>query len=416
MQSIPRPSDAPRAQAQGHDSDRILILGAGLAVGWGVTSHDLALPGHLTRALSGLTGRGALLDLFADPEMTAANASQAVTALNLTRYDAVVVVLGVNEALHLTSPQRWRRSMTDLLASIRSSAPDSTPILVTGIQPIRSISVFDSPLGALADRHARALNLQTASICSAMERTSFVPLDLVPEAQAGRHRTPGEYAYWAALLARSLMPMLSAHHHPEERRRGEFGTRVSISELRTALQDLPPVDSERTEARIDLVLDLARRVFHADSAMISLVDGDGQRIVAARGGAQEDHRLLGLAEIAMRGRGAMLVQDIWDDPRVMSDPRFTDDAVAGRSIRFYAGFPIEQDSSEHRSGAPGSGERIGILSVIDRHPRRRTGDIDQALFAQLERLARRELSPLLPAVVDEATAPSDHRSTEVSTA
>ena len=59
LADVPRPLDDPRAHASGVDSDRILLFGGGAAVGWGVLSHNLALPGSLARALSDLTGRGA---------------------------------------------------------------------------------------------------------------------------------------------------------------------------------------------------------------------------------------------------------------------------------------------------------------------------------------------------------------------
>ena len=43
FEAIPRPADAPQAHSAGIDSDRVLLLGSGPAVGWGVFSHDLAL-------------------------------------------------------------------------------------------------------------------------------------------------------------------------------------------------------------------------------------------------------------------------------------------------------------------------------------------------------------------------------------
>ena len=51
--SLPvRPVDEPVSHAPGLDPDRVLLIGNGLAVGWGVLIHDLALPGFLSRALS----------------------------------------------------------------------------------------------------------------------------------------------------------------------------------------------------------------------------------------------------------------------------------------------------------------------------------------------------------------------------
>lgn len=70
FQGAPRPHDIPQAHSAGIDSDRILLVGCGPAVGWGVVSHDLALPGSLARELSGLTGRGVDVDVIESPRMS----------------------------------------------------------------------------------------------------------------------------------------------------------------------------------------------------------------------------------------------------------------------------------------------------------------------------------------------------------
>jgi hypothetical protein len=67
---IPRPTDATQTHSFGTDSDRILVFGSGPAVGWGVLSHDVALPGSLARALSARTGRGADVDVVPNPLTT----------------------------------------------------------------------------------------------------------------------------------------------------------------------------------------------------------------------------------------------------------------------------------------------------------------------------------------------------------
>ena len=72
--NIPMPTDAPQAHAAGVDSDRILIFDSGPAVGRGVMSHDLALPGAPARAVSARTGRGVDVDLVARTRMPAGTA------------------------------------------------------------------------------------------------------------------------------------------------------------------------------------------------------------------------------------------------------------------------------------------------------------------------------------------------------
>ena len=47
--TLPVPSGPPVAHTDGPDPDRVLLLGAGISMGYGMKSHDLALPGQLAR-------------------------------------------------------------------------------------------------------------------------------------------------------------------------------------------------------------------------------------------------------------------------------------------------------------------------------------------------------------------------------
>lgn len=207
--NVPRPTDAPHAQSPGADSDRILIFGSGPAVGWGVLSHDLALPGSLARALSGRSRRGAEVDVVFSPQTTARSAVHEISDLRLRRYDAIVVTLGGNDALTLTSVRAWRRDLGELLRLLEETSARSTRIFMLGIQPIRSVPAFDSPLGSVAERHATVLNQATADLCTTLPRTSFVPLT-VPGPSSDRFRTAADYRHWAGLVADAMVCPLSA--------------------------------------------------------------------------------------------------------------------------------------------------------------------------------------------------------------
>ena len=207
--NVPRPTDAPHAHSPGTDSDRILIFGSGPAVGWGVLSHDLALPGSLARALSARSRRGVDVDVVFSPQTTAHSAAPEISGLLLRRYDAIVVTLGGNDALTLTSVRAWRRDLARLLRLLEETSAPSTRIFMLGIQPVRSFPAFDSPLGSVADRHASILNEATAHLCTTLPRTSFVPLT-VPVASPDRFRTGADYRHWAGLVADAMVPPLQA--------------------------------------------------------------------------------------------------------------------------------------------------------------------------------------------------------------
>ena len=63
VEPLPRPTDATIAHASGNNPDRMLLLGSGPAMGYGVLSHDLALPGQLARQISAASGRGVTVDV-----------------------------------------------------------------------------------------------------------------------------------------------------------------------------------------------------------------------------------------------------------------------------------------------------------------------------------------------------------------
>lgn len=375
---VPRPMDAPRAHASGYDSDRILIFGAGPAVGWGVTTHDLALPGAVARALSARTGRGADVDLIAEPGMLLSEAPAAVQRLNLSRYDAAIVVLGVNDALALTPVVQWRADATAFFHALRLLSPADTKIVVAGIPPIRSISIFDSALGTVADRHAEALNRESADLCSSSPLVTFVPLGAPPRSRVDdeRHRSPQEYAGWANQLADALVPLLASQYHPHDRRlsRGRQGGAVETA--RQDAVDRFELRNDGSHARIMRILAVARQAFHVEVAAVTMIDGDSQTYLAQVGAdLKSSARDTSFCDIAIRGEGALMVRDASEDDRFSDNPMVS----AGPRIRFYAGFPVELPS----------GERIGTLCVVDSEPRP-YGEFDDVLLRELAMMVQKE--------------------------
>lgn len=375
---LPRPSDAPQAHAPGIDSDRVLILGCGPAVGWGVRSHQLALPGSLARELSVRTGRGVDIDLVASRTMTATDALARLGDIRLDRFDAVVVILGLNEALDLTSVTEWHNRLTALLDELERETSRSTTIFVLGIPPIRSIEIFRRPLVFIADCSAADLNTVSARRAAEAPRTTFVPFSPSATVEIDRHRTPADYRGWAVLLASAMADSLDSARlgvagqaeprlaNPADRERVR---QAAVDEL--TLLDTPP------EARFDQLVVLAQRLFDTESALISIIDHDRQWHKARVGvQATEVPRSKSLCAITIEGDGPLIIED------AQTDERFGDKSLAHGAppIRFYAGFPIESPS----------GERIGALCVFDGGPRA-LADVDQVLLRELALLVQREL-------------------------
>jgi lysophospholipase L1-like esterase len=210
VERLPRPLDAPEAHCPGGTSDRVLIFGGGPAVGWGVLSHDIALPGALSRALSRRTGRGTDVYALPVPQLKVGATSAELEKIDLHDYDAVVVTLGVNDAGALTPLPSWRRGLTRSLRTIWQRSSPGTRIFVAGVHPIRSIPVYDGPLGSVADAHARKMNTISAQVCGEVPRSNFVALSAPEPSGDLRFRNAMSYRHWAEEFAVSMAYQLDA--------------------------------------------------------------------------------------------------------------------------------------------------------------------------------------------------------------
>jgi len=163
--AVSRPEQSGQVQSGGADPDRVLLFGNGPAAGWGVASHDAAIPGHLAREFSALTGHPVEVNVIADPAVGCAAAPALLAGLDLSAYDAVVVILGSSDALQLLPTHRWELAMTAVIRTLLDKTAVATDIVIMGIQPLSSIPAFSVRPNGLADEHASILNEITRQAC-----------------------------------------------------------------------------------------------------------------------------------------------------------------------------------------------------------------------------------------------------------
>jgi hypothetical protein len=345
-----------------------------------VLSHNVALPGSLARALSTRTGRGTDVDVVPNPLVTIRTSQAALDGLKLWRYDAVVVSIGTADAVALLSAHVWQRELAALLDRIRRESSLTTRIFVLGVQPIRSIAVFDSGLGSVAEKHARSLNDASAAICAAQDQSYFVPMAGHLPSTPGRVRTAAHYAQWADLLADRMAPPLNAEHLGTARGTLEGRAEARDAEQlsagpRRAVYRLGHLDAD-AEVRCDQIVALARSTYGTRSAALTFIDGDRLWDMVSLGFTPRVHPLTGsITALAVSGAGALVVSDVLLDDRFTARPPM----LGQEQTRFYAGFPIEADS----------GERIGVLCVFDPKPRV-TVEVDTVLLRELALLIQAE--------------------------
>jgi hypothetical protein len=90
---------------------------------------------------------------------------------------------------------------------VQQCSPD-VRIFVAGVHPIRSIPVYDSLLGAVADTHARKMNAISTCICENVPHASYVALTAPEPSRGLRFRDARSYGHWAGELAEVMAPQL----------------------------------------------------------------------------------------------------------------------------------------------------------------------------------------------------------------
>lgn len=339
--SLPSPVDQPTVTIPGDDPDRILLLGNGPACGWGVTSHELALTGQLAREAHRGTGRPASVHFIGHEMMNVASTVAWLGDHDLQVYDAIVVMIGLNDAVRLTPDDVWRRRLTGLLNTLRLRSKWSTKIIVAGIPPVRSITAFDCFLGGIAEKHAARLNTITEDVVSGRYGTTFYPLEPVVFVADRPFGSAETYRKRAVTLTDQLIPALQ-QARDEELEVREVNPQVGKSwEWSGAETFVKNAACGGSEVLKTLTAE-AERAFGVDLAVVTLLDGSTLWYgVHTNLLPQPAPRELTYCDIAAASDGPLIVSDSRADPRFRENP-FID--ISGS--RFYAGHPLHATSGD----------------------------------------------------------------------
>ena len=235
---VPSPRGRPTYRADSPDPDTVLLIGTGPTHGFGVTSHEQALTGQIAKETAKGTGRACSVDYIGDEMMNAGSARSWVGDHDLSLYDTVVVMLGLNDAVMLTPLDSWQRDVTALVGDLVRRVHPTARIVLVGVQPVRSVTRFDNLLGSVAERHATRMNDVTERLAARHPSTSYFRLP-AGELQPGRpHGGESLYRQWGAVVADQVSPVLDVV------RRGE-----AVDQL--ARTSVAPVVPERVAAQLE---------------------------------------------------------------------------------------------------------------------------------------------------------------------
>jgi GAF domain-containing protein len=350
--SVPYARDAPTARAGEGPADHVLLLGNGPAHGWGVASHQLGLCGQLAHAVSKATGRAAEVDFVGAELMNAESAVTWLGARDLTGYDAVVVVMGLNDAVRLTPVKAWERDVAALLAHLRAGLRHDAPVVVCGVQAVTSFLQITPLIARLGQRRADAMNAATARIAASTPSTTFLPLD-PPELEAGRSwGSAMSYRGRADGIAAGVAPLLDAHRgRGAERRRAK----VDVEQWTwSGAPDLLAAAAERGTPELRRLVNAAKLEFEATLAVVTYLEGDRMWFAAASADTPVSIPSTLSYDAHVPDDGVLVVPDAAGDPRFRTNP-----FILQSHLPFYAGHPLRDLS----------GRMIGTFCLLAARPR-----------------------------------------------
>lgn len=373
LDGLPHPTDEPRQRAVGPDPDHVLILGNGAAIGFGVSSFRLALPGQLARALAARTCRGAVVDVAARRGTTVDRARNQVRELDLPQYDGVVLTLGASDALKLLAPHAWRAGLTALLDDVRALIDPASLLVVLGIPPVQRSPHSSGLLGNVIDTHALALNDVTADVCGE-SGTLYVAPDRTYRAEVGAAGAARHHQRLADTIAAAAAPRLT--ELAAKRGAGLPRSHRHVADVEVERQAaLDALHLHRgANARIDHLTRMARETFGTRYAAVTLIDGDRHWNKSSVNLPNRDiPRSMSLCALTIQQDDALVIEDLAHDAR-------TPQGVVDLGLRFYAGLAIESSD----------GYRIGALCLLDDRPHPRE-IVDVALLQEFALRVQREL-------------------------
>jgi lysophospholipase L1-like esterase len=125
---------------------RLLIIGESTVAGLGARTHDVALAGQFARNLSNRIGRAVSWTVIGKSGVTARQTiRELLPKVPDEEFDYILIGLGGNDVMKLSSPRRWRSDMTRLIEILRERSPRST-IFVTNCPVIRLSPAIPHPI------------------------------------------------------------------------------------------------------------------------------------------------------------------------------------------------------------------------------------------------------------------------------
>ena len=191
---------------EGKDVAKLFVIGESTVAGVGVGTHEKGLAGQFSRRLSEHLGRPVEWNVVGKSGVTARQTiDELLPQMPDQQFDYILVGLGGNDVLKLSSPRKCRRDMTELLGLLRSKNADAT-IFISNCPMIVFSPVLPQPIKSILWKLSRMHDANIREFTTSMERVFYYPQPARIEREGffadGIHPSEQGYADWAEAMMR----------------------------------------------------------------------------------------------------------------------------------------------------------------------------------------------------------------------
>ena len=191
---------------QGEKPARLLVIGESTVAGLGARTHDVALAGQFAKNLAAKTGNTVEWTVVGKSGVTARQAIELLLPEVPDKpFDYILVGLGGNDVLKISTPMRWRHDMEELLGLLRLNNPDAV-IFLANCPMICLSPALPNPLRAILWELSKMHNDNISELTSKMDRVFYYPqpADVTLDGffADGIHPSESGYSDWAAAMMR----------------------------------------------------------------------------------------------------------------------------------------------------------------------------------------------------------------------
>lgn len=188
----------------GDDPAKLFVIGESTVAGLGARTHEYALAGQFARQLGDQLGQGVEWHVVGKNGVTARRTiDELLPQMPDERFDYILVGLGGNDVMKLSSPVKWRIDMMELLERLRDKQPEAV-IFLSNCPMIVLSPVMPQPIKSILWELSKMHDANIREFTSEMERVFYYPqpVDVTLEGffADGIHPSEQGYAEWAEAM------------------------------------------------------------------------------------------------------------------------------------------------------------------------------------------------------------------------